>query len=29
MERIEVAAYQFVTWALLATAILTFAMRCY
>jgi hypothetical protein len=29
MERIEVVAHQFVTWALLAMAILTFAMRCY
>jgi hypothetical protein len=29
MERIEVVANQFVTWTLLAMAIVTFAMRCY
>ena len=29
MERIEVVANQMVTWALLAMAIVTFAMRSY
>jgi hypothetical protein len=29
MEQFEVVAHQLVTWALLAMAILTFAMRCY